>query len=201
MQTFAQDLKAQIAANRLGLKQGDLTNPTVMAQNLNWLYHLMVASENLLCVAANCSYGHGDPLHLYFLEHLQEERGHAEWLRADMQSADIQVGGIPREIMLAVGVQYYLVYHVNPAALLGYMLALEAFPTPMAQIELLEAVHGKKLLRTIRHHAEHDIAHSGALMAVIDSRPTHERPAIQEAATQAMHFIIMALHSSEHQNG
>ena len=118
--TFGHDLKSLLFVRRFSMQPVDLSNPRVLARNLHWLYHLMVASENLLLVAAASTFQEGppDPLHLYFMEHLEEERGHAEWLKADLAEAGLPVGPVPREVMLTVGVQYYLIYHVQPALLL-----------------------------------------------------------------------------------
>jgi hypothetical protein len=62
----------------------------------------------------------------YLEHHIPEERGHDDWLLADLESI-----GVPRDQVLRripspaiaalVGSQYYWVQHVHPVGLLGYM--------------------------------------------------------------------------------
>lgn len=127
----------------------------------------MTASERLLKEAAEEATGR---LKEYYVSHLEEEREHELWLADDLKSIGVNVKEIP-PIRLATemaGSQYYLIKHGNPASLLGYMAVLEGFPMPMEIVEALEKLHGKKLLRTARFHAEHDQEHKIELFEVID---------------------------------
>src|SRR5277367_3957194 len=132
--------------------------------NLIFCYHTIIASEDLLIEAAMRSDG---ALEDYFRAHLAEEEGHARWLAEDLASVgiDVEKTRIPVEAVEMVGSVYYMVFHVDPRALLGYMQALEREEWPlMAQ---WEAEHPASLLRTLKHHAEHDPAHARELKRII----------------------------------
>lgn len=169
----------------------DLQNRTAFLSNLVYLWHVIRASERLLEVAIEHS---SDSLRKYFLDHLEEERGHAKWLAEDLATADIAMRRTDFLPLAAemVGIIYYFVQHIDPAALLGYMLALEGLPMPLSQIEKLEATHGKELLRTLRYHAEHDIDHGAALSETIDALPEETRDIVFHAALLTNQHLLKA---------
>lgn len=145
----------------------DLTQPNVLVRNLVWLYQVMTASENLMEVAFRLA---RQPLRGYLEQHIDEEHDHAKWLAEDLASWGIDVTTLPlnRHAVELAGTQYYLVHHVAPNELLGYMAVLEGFPFPLEVLEQLEAIHGKTVLRCLRYHAENDIEHRKELFRVID---------------------------------
>ena len=146
----------------------ELSNKTVLIHNLIWMYQVIVASETLMLEAIRKA--HGPVLRSYLREHLEEERGHAKWLADDLAALGVDVTVLPlnRSAVELVGTQYYLINHVSPAAILGYMAVLEGFPFPLDVLEQLEAIHGVEPLRCLRYHAENDIEHRKELFKVID---------------------------------
>jgi hypothetical protein len=112
----------------------------------------------------------------YFDTHIDEERGHDEWLLQDLASL-----GIAREWALTrpppatvaelVGAQYYWVEHYHPVALLGYVALLEGYPPVATEIEDLRqrTGYGPQAFRTLSLHAELDPHHGEELDAVLDS--------------------------------
>ena len=177
----------------------DLLKRGVLISNLVFMFHTMRASEDLLELAAELSTG---VLKTYFVEHLCEERGHAEWLRADLMSAgvDVMQTSIPRQAVELVGTQMYLIRYLHPCALLGYMTLMECFPMDAAMLDELERAHGKELMRTARHHAEHDIGHGSELLSVIDSLSPYEQAIVIESGTQAAMYFAGALHALAQMN-
>lgn len=139
----------------------------MLIQNLITLYHIIVASENLLIVAAQRSEG---TLRAYLEHHLEEERDHAKWLEEDLHSVgvDIRDTSAPKLVMEMVGSVYYLIFHVSPVALLGYMWVLESYPFDEAQLRRLEQEYPASLLRTIKHHVKHDPRHLEDLQKIIE---------------------------------
>ncbi|MGC8550797.1 MAG: iron-containing redox enzyme family protein [Acidobacteriaceae bacterium] len=156
-------------------------------------YGLTVASAPAMRTAARlCREQPGDdPLHKwldeYYIEHAEEEDGHADWLLEDLASL-----GIPRERVLnrlpyasvaaLVGSQYYWMHHVHPIAYLGYIAVIE---TP-AQIDFLQEVSqrtGIPLSSMSCHyrHAELDPGHVAEFDAALDSLPLS--PAHQDLIT------------------
>lgn len=158
-----QNVKAMLA--RYPRPMLDFTDRSTLIANMSFVHSLMIASEPLLEEAALLA----DQKFLadYFTQHLAEELHHAEWLAADLDLAGVELVVNWRSARIA-GMQYYLVRHVSPQALLGYMAVLECKPMPLDALEVLEMMHGKQLLRTMRYHAEHDIAHSRDLLSFIE---------------------------------
>lgn len=150
-------------------------------KSLEFSYRLTVASENLLRIAALAAQGE---LREYFEAHLLEEIGHEAWLAEDLEVLEDKVDWAA--VTLA-GSQYYLINYVHPAALLGYMLVLEGTPIKLTQLVELEKLHGKKLFRTLRYHAEHDIDHAWELMKIIDKSPFQDL--IRDNALRTAHCI------------
>ena len=146
----------------------NLGDPRIMRVNLLFMYQLIVASEKLMEVALETS--NDVVLGNYLTHHMSEEQDHAQWLCDDLASADIVADSELhfRAAMELAGMQYYLIYHVNPAALLGYMAVLEGFPFDLEQLKVLETIHGERLLRCLRYHAENDRNHKVELFKVID---------------------------------
>lgn len=149
--------------------------------NLALTLQYMQASGPLL-LEAYCQVSAGTPMAAYFFKHYEEERQHAEWLAEDLEG--FSVPPHPLTACMA-GSMYYLIRHVDPACLLGYMLALER-PIPMQAVEQLEAAFGKPLLRTVRIHAEEDPKHAADLTALIADLPgtTKANVAMAHAWTQ-----------------
>lgn len=148
----------------------NLADRTKLILNLVWLHQIVIASEDLMTTAILKAPAAAKVFRAYMTDHLEEERNHAEWLAEDLATIGIDVNYTPlnRSAVELVGSQYYVINHVSPAAILGYMAVLEGFPFPLDMLEQLEAIHGKELLRCLRYHAENDIEHRKELFKVID---------------------------------
>lgn len=184
------DILSHIAEVRAGYRSINLMAPAVIRRNLAFSMQMMVASEGLLRAGiARLQYAaeaFDREVHAYFTEHLVEESGHYEWMAKDMAGEDVAFHWGAAEL---AGMQYYLVEHVHPAVLLGYMLVLECFPMPLEVVDQLEAVHGTKLLRTLRYHAVHDQDHGKDVLALVDTAPAEIKQWIYENAIQTAHRI------------
>jgi hypothetical protein len=118
----------------------------------------------------------------YFEHHIPEERGHDEWLLADLESI-----GVPRDQVLSrvpsptiaslVGSQYYWIQHVHPVGLLGYIAMFEGYPPERQDIDLLQAAtgYGPEAFRTLLLHADLDTDHGDDLDNLLDSLPLTEQ--------------------------
>lgn len=171
----------------------DLRSCAVLVDNLIFAHQLMVASEQLVDFAVHrletgSISAFERALLVYLREHVEEERGHAEWLARDLVTAGVIVATRPTswDAVQIVGAQYYQVLHGHPVALLGYMAVLEGSPMPTADIEALEALHGPEMLRTLRFHAEHDIDHASSLRHLLDQVPA----ALQESVVNSAEFTV-----------
>lgn len=190
---FSEQVVQAVANVRASGPTVDLTDRDNVIRNLVFMYHVIKASENLLAVAANCTTA-GDPLHEYFVAHLEEERGHEKWLHDDLISAGVDLAStsVSRVAVETAGSMYYLIYHVDPAALLGYMVALECIPVPIETVEALEALHGESLLRTLRFHAIHDLDHGPDVLAAIDALTPDRHPIVAQSAIQTAIYLSSA---------
>lgn len=146
------------------------------------IHSIIIASENLLDVAA--TQAKDSELAIYFLDHLKEETGHAQWLAEDLAAAGVKPIPPSAIVMEIVGSIYFMIFHIHPAALLGYMLVMESSPLSGAQLEELENIHGHSLVRTLRHHVENDPAHLSRLCEMIDK--SDQPDVICSAASKAL---------------
>lgn len=166
----------------------DLRRPEVFGVHYVWLYHVIRASENLIRRASQRAEG---DLKAYLQEHLLEEIGHEKWLCFDLEAIGIDAKStvIPTSAMEMAGTQYYLVEHVSPVALLGYMLVFEGFPAQIELVDELAEVHGQEAVRTLRYHANHDVQHSADLFEMIDKITDEERDIVYQSAMQTLHYM------------
>ncbi len=143
---------------------------------------VMRASVPVMCRAADRSSKlENNPLReelrAYYLEHAAEEEGHDEWLLEDLARLGIQRDRALRRlpypsIAALVGIQYYWIKHVHPAAFLGYLAVLEQ----PAETAFLHEVHhrtGIPLASMTCHlkHAELDPGHVAEFDAFLDRLP------------------------------
>jgi hypothetical protein len=163
----------------------------MLIPNLIFLYHLVVASEPLLRAAiAHTSEPH---LKAYFEEHLKEETGHAQWLAEDLRSIEIDVArtAAPLIAVQMAGSLYYLIFHVHPAALLGYMRVLESWPSDKAKLAERAKGYPKELLRTVNYHIDHDPDHLRDLLDIIEKVP-EQRRLIDDVSAMTHNYLQQA---------
>jgi hypothetical protein len=160
--------------------------------NLIFLWHVIKASEHLLVVAAERSSGE---LKQYFERHLEEERGHALWLAEDLQSVGVDVTRtqLPWEAVEMVGSVYYMIFHADPAALLGYTHLLEGWPMPEARLRELQEQYPASLLRTTLLHAKQDPGHLAELNRIIDGLPPERRALVDQTRALSREHLLKAL--------
>ncbi len=153
-------------------------NRKIFVEHLKFMYSLAFASESLIETAAKET--KNQALKKYYNAHLKEELGHVAWFLRDLKSANIKPDAVNWYAAQIAGMQYYLIKHVSPDALLGYMASLECRPTPIKLVNALEGIYGKKLLRTVRYHAEHDPKHGADLLRFVETTPNLNQPLILE---------------------
>ncbi len=132
----------------------EIRTRTDLIENLKFVYSLSVAIESLLVMA-------GMP------EKYHEEKGHADWLKRDLEALGETVPVIDHDAAMMAGSQYYYIRHVDPRMLLGYMAAMECRPMPLESVDMLESQYGP--LPCLRHHAIADIDHGNEVLLQIDA--------------------------------
>jgi len=194
---FSRQLLSKIKNFKKDLLQIDIHDSRVVERNLIFLYHSVMASEQLLIDGLLLALNWDDApvrniLVKYYSEHLDEERGHINWLREDLSENGI-IPGFPDPIAMAMtGTQYYLIKHVHPAALLGYLAVVEGDPVTIDTIEILEKIYGASLFKFMRMHAERDIIHSADLFYIIDKLPSYTHGYIEKSAQNTLHCFSTA---------
>ncbi|GII01391.1 iron-containing redox enzyme family protein [Planobispora takensis] len=161
---------------------------------LGAMHAVITASVPLMETALAEAVRRGEPaLAGYLRRHIEEERGHDDWLRADLAVLGHAPGRPSAAAAALVGAQYYWTLHHHPAALLGYIAAMEGFPPTDALMAHLRAVTGfpPAAFRTLRHHGELDLGHRAELDAVLDGLPlTPEQE--QAVGLSALHTVHAA---------
>jgi Iron-containing redox enzyme len=114
----------------------------------------------------------------YLDKHIPEELHHDDWTLDDLEvtgrSRDEILRRIPSPTVAAmVGTQYYLILHVHPVAILGYMAVLEGEPPSLEAIEEVIERTGlpREAFRTYLEHARLDAGHRDDLDAALDRMP------------------------------
>lgn len=164
---------------------------------LCFLHGTMMASEGMLKAAIRKSRGES---RAYFAEHLEEESGHVDMLKADLSRLGCTtILKFPVAAQIA-GAQYYYIEHEHPSMLLGYMAALECNSLPIERVTQLENIFGP--LTCARHHASHDPHHGAELRRRIDDLPQplkvraleNEQWTLHDWAIRALPMIEAASH-------
>ena len=143
--------------------------------------------------------GDGDPvcapLSRYLEQHITEEKGHDEWLLADLESLGGEPAGPPPPaVARLVGAQYYWIEHCHPITLLGYLAVMEGYaPAPWlaGRIAAATGLHAAAV-RTIREHADLDGHHADAVFRLLGALPltTDQEAGIAVSALHAVDAVL-----------
>ena len=122
----------------------------------------------------------------YLEHHVEEERGHDDWLLEDLavlgRSREEVLAQVPSASVAAlVGAQYYWIEHYHPVAVLGYIGLLEGYPPSIADVDALMARTGyeREAFRTLIRHSELDPLHAADFDEAVDRLPlTREQAAV-----------------------
>lgn len=190
---FSDLLLEHIRYTKKGISR-DLSKREIFLSELVFIHNCCIASEQLLLEAKiHCS-AYGDSftkyLEKYYGDHLEEERGEIDILNDDLKVAGIDWTKTminPNAIGM-IGSQYYMLKHVHPACLLGYMAIQEMDPTPIEIIERLEKLHGKEILKFCRLHAVKDIDHAKELVQLVDAIPEGLKNLVRYSADNALEY-------------
>ena len=110
--------------------------------------------------------------------HVEEERGHDEWLLQDLSALGITAesarSDLPSPFVAGmVGAQHYWALHSHPVAILGYIAVLEG--EPPEEGFFLDAARRSGLpeaaFSTLRYHARVDREHWRDLLDLLDFLP------------------------------
>jgi len=134
----------------------------------------------------------------FLRQHLEEEKGHDEWVLEDLQGLEVSRLSVAVALPLPavvglVGSQMYLIEHVSPVALLGYMYVLEAYPQSQRFLGIIEEQHGiaRTRITALSHHSEIDHAHREELLSLLDDAAfsNEERQGILHSALMTADLV------------
>ena len=122
----------------------------------------------------------------YLEHHVDEERGHDDWLLEDLavlgRSPDTVQSRIPPASVAAlVGAQYYWIEHYHPVSVLGYIGVLEGYPPAITDVDalMLRTGYERDAFRTLIRHSELDPLHAADFDEHLDRLPlTPEQAAV-----------------------
>lgn len=172
----------------------DLSKREVFLSELVFIHNCCIASEQLLIEAKIWCGRYGDSftkyLEKYYEGHLEEERGEIEILNDDLRNSGLDWSKTPINpaAIAMIGSQYYMLKHVHPVCLLGYMAIQEMDPTPIEIIERLENLHGKEILKFSRLHAVKDIDHAKELVQLVDAIPEGLKNLVRYSVDNALEY-------------
>jgi len=177
----------------------DLTQCPIEAiiASLKFLYFLALPTERLLKEAGQETDALTDPytvqLHDYYVRHLVEESGEIDLLISDLASVDVDARALQPNFgaIAMIGTQYYLMKHIDPICLLGYMAVAEACPVSLELVEKLEELHGKDLFKFLRLHAVADLEHRKELIDLIDACPEEKQHLILWSSEVTLKYLAM----------
>jgi hypothetical protein len=178
--------KLSLATPALRSVSARLWHPDGLAERyrryLGTMYDILRASVPLmelasdLCLARASKDPTAAPLRAYLRQHIDEERGHDDWLSADLAALGPEPSARSSRppapvVARLVGAQYYWLQHHHPVALLGYIAVLEANAPAPRLARYLTTVAGipETASRTVAAHAALDPGHSAEVFALCDA--------------------------------
>ena len=180
-------MKLELAAPTLNQTMTALWQPAGLAERyldyLAVMHAVIRASVPMMQdAAARCRALSDDPVAAaladYFIEHIDEELHHDDWLLQDLAAAGCEPALVISElpsvaVARLVGPQYYWLRHHHPISLLGYIAVLEGNSPPRWLAGQLAAATGlpAAAFRTLHHHAIADLDHSAEFDGFLDSLP------------------------------
>lgn len=135
----------------------------------------------------------------YFVAKVFDEKGHDVLLLQDLERigkrAAAESAPTDQDIAAMVGSQFYLAQFEHPAAYLGFIAVLEAFPPTSDQIEAWGRAAGlpSEALSCALLHAKADMGHREDLRTILALAPESLRPLVQRNALQCVEHQRQAI--------
>jgi hypothetical protein len=111
----------------------------------------------------------------YLEQHIEEERGHEQWVLNDLENLGYQREAVTQSLPLSetielIGSQMYVVRHIQPAGLVGYVYMMESRPPNHAFLRALQAAYSipSSAMTFLAGHGDADIVHSQELRDVLN---------------------------------
>ncbi|WP_394823374.1 iron-containing redox enzyme family protein [Pendulispora albinea] len=150
-----------------------------MAQAYYWVSH----STRLLALAASRLGTGNEPQHRRLLEHAREENGHHLYAERDLRHLGMRVEDFSELAPTAAlyQTQYYLIEHVHPTALFGYIILLEGVSVLCGRegLERASAAFGEHAVSFLKMHSNADEDHLPKAFATLATLPAELQSLVQ----------------------
>jgi hypothetical protein len=168
----------------------------------DWLaqtYWYVRHSTRLLAASA-ARFGHddlGNALHVRFAAHMGEEKRHELLALHDLKAIGLELEAFPERPSTRAfwEPQYYKIEHVNPVALFGYILALEAMSAAHGPsvFEQVSTAHGSAAATFLKLHAHDDEDHVAKAVAMLEHVDARGRADIEQNLEQSTFSYLTLL--------
>ncbi len=157
-------------------------NKHAYAQFLAQTYYYICHSTRLLAASAARFSQEDQGLHKRFLKHTDEENSHELLALRDLQKLGFKIEDFPElaQTKTLYEIQYFKIEHQDPAALMGYILALETMAGEDFKWlkDKVTGLYGKETAKFVQVHADEDPDHIEKAVQVIKSLKTIRLPGI-----------------------
>lgn len=148
-------------------------NELAYAWFLSQTYYYVCHSTRLLAASAARFSQEDQAFHRRFLKHTDEENSHELLALRDLQKLGYKIEDFPElpQTRTFYEIQYFKIEHYDPAAVMGYILALEAaagHEFPAIKNKLL-GLYPKECVKFIQVHADEDPDHVDKALQVVES--------------------------------
>jgi pyrroloquinoline quinone (PQQ) biosynthesis protein C len=158
------------------------------------LYHVVWHFNPVSAAAASRLADSHRQVRYFLYEHMQEESGHEEWVRNDLQAVGVEPavteGYAPSPFTRAlVGYNYWVADRCHPCSVLGMLYTLEVIASvyggPFASaIKESLLLQGERGVSFINSHATMDAKHMADLRQVLNT--LHDEPAREAVVESAL---------------
>lgn len=187
--TQIKQLTASELANTRELMLGlEWETPEVYAHFLAQTFHYASYSTRIIGLAGcHFDYSQND-LHVKFMDHVREERGHEKILITDMQVLDYKLEQFPASpfSLTLFQNQYYWIQNVSPMAVYGYFLYLEGIAVDICPkfFGRLKENYPAQAIKYLKLHIEEDVGHVDSHYKYIEKSTPAEMNAIYQNIQQ-----------------
>ena len=163
--------KSSVATMSKSIRTFPWENKLAYANFLAQTYYYVCHSTRLLCASAAIFSQEDQHLHKRFIKHMDEENSHELLALRDLQRLGYKIEDFPEmaQTRTMYEIQYYKIEHVDPVALMGYILALETMAGEDFKWlkEKLTGLYGKDCVRFVQVHADDDPDHIEKAVEVV----------------------------------
>ena len=160
-------------------------NKDAYVEFISNMYYVLSQSCRLLAAAAARCDLDMDVFHHRFIEHAHEEKNHEKLITHDLKALGEQLApGLP-SITPFWQCQFYMVEHISPLSLFGYILYLENLSlfdgNARRAYQRCVKAHGPKATTYLRIHIEEDVDHVDKLFDYLGKLPKNEVNKVRES--------------------